>query len=63
VIYAVTLAGFDGVPPPPDRHDLDVQTIASLGQLIVSRHIDKPVLIGHSVGGARRPGSPSSLRT
>lgn len=52
VIYAVTLAGFDGVPPPKHRGDLLGQAIASLQQLIVSRHIDKPVLIGHSLGGA-----------
>jgi pimeloyl-ACP methyl ester carboxylesterase len=51
-IYAVTLAGFDGVPPPTRRDDLLGQAIASLRQLIVSRHVDKPVLIGHSLGGA-----------
>jgi pimeloyl-ACP methyl ester carboxylesterase len=54
VVYAVTLAGFDGVPPPPpdakagtllDRAD------ASLLQLIQQKHIDKPVLVGHSIGG------------
>ena len=52
VIYAVTLAGYDGVPPPKQRGDLIGQAIASLRQLIVSRHLDKPVLIGHSLGGA-----------
>ena len=52
VVYAVTLAGFDGVPPPKHRGDLAGQAVASLADLIRSRHIDKPVLIGHSVGGA-----------
>lgn len=51
-IYAVTLAGYDGVPPPKQRGDLLGQAVASLQQLIVSRHLDKPVLIGHSLGGA-----------
>lgn len=54
VVYAVTLAGFDGVPVPSadakagtllDRAD------ASLLQLIEQKHIDKPVLVGHSIGG------------
>ena len=54
VVYAVTLAGFDGVPAPAldakagtllDRAD------ASLLQLIEQQHIDKPVLVGHSIGG------------
>ena len=52
VVYAVTLAGFDGVPAPKHRADLAGQAVASLADLIRSRHIDKPVLIGHSVGGA-----------
>ena len=52
VIYSVTLAGFDGVPPPKHHGDLAGQAVASIAELIRSRHIDKPVLIGHSVGGA-----------
>lgn len=51
VIYAVTLAGFDGVPPPKDHHDLLEQADASLLRLIRTRHINKPVLVGHSLGG------------
>lgn len=51
-IYAVTLAGFDGVPPPADTGDLAAQASSSLRALIVERRIDKPVLIGHSLGGA-----------
>ena len=51
VIYAVTLAGFDGLPIPAKKTGLLDQADASLLKLIDSRHIDKPVLIGHSLGG------------
>lgn len=54
VVYAVTLAGFDGVPPPaPDAKagTLLDRADASLLQLIEQQHIDKPVLVGHSIGG------------
>lgn len=51
VVYALTLAGFDGVPPPPETTGLMDQADASLLQLIRTQHIDKPVLIGHSLGG------------
>lgn len=51
VVYAVTLAGFDGVPPPRKKTGLMDQADASLLQLIRDHHIDKPVLIGHSLGG------------
>lgn len=54
VVYAVTLAGFDGVPPPaPDAKagTLLDRADASLLQLIETKHIDKPVLVGHSIGG------------
>jgi pimeloyl-ACP methyl ester carboxylesterase len=50
VIYAVTLAGFDGVAAPAGDHFLD-QADASLLKLIHDRHLDKPVLVGHSIGG------------
>ena len=51
VVYALTLAGFDGVPPPADGGDLLDRADASLKQLIEQRKIDKPVLVGHSLGG------------
>ncbi|HEX7340579.1 MAG TPA: alpha/beta hydrolase [Rhodanobacteraceae bacterium] len=51
VVYAVTLAGFDGVPMPKRKTHLLDQADASLLQLIQSRHIDHPVLVGHSIGG------------
>lgn len=50
VVYAVTLAGFDGTAAPGGDHFLD-QADASLLKLIRDRHIDKPVLVGHSIGG------------
>lgn len=51
VVYTLTLAGFGGVPPPEKLTGLMDQADASLLQLIREHHIDKPVLIGHSLGG------------
>jgi pimeloyl-ACP methyl ester carboxylesterase len=51
VVYAVTLAGFDGVPAPAEGGNLFDRADASLLQLIEQHKIDKPVLIGHSLGG------------
>lgn len=51
VVYAVTLAGFDGVPPPTKKTHLLDQADASLLTLIKNHHIDHPVLVGHSIGG------------
>lgn len=51
VIYALTLAGFDGIPAPKDGGNLFDRADTSLLQLIQDQHLDKPVLIGHSLGG------------
>ncbi|WP_350016128.1 alpha/beta hydrolase [Rhodanobacter sp. IGA1.0] len=51
VVYAVTLAGFDGMPAPADGGELFDRADASLEQLIEQRKIDRPVLVGHSLGG------------
>jgi pimeloyl-ACP methyl ester carboxylesterase len=51
VVYALTLAGFDGLQPPAVKTGLMDQAGASLLELIESRHLDHPVLIGHSIGG------------
>lgn len=51
VVYAVTLAGFDGMPALADGGNLFDRADASLKQLIEQRKIDKPVLVGHSLGG------------
>ena len=51
VVYAVTLAGFDGMPAPVDGGNLFDRADASLLQLIEQHTIDKPVLVGHSLGG------------
>lgn len=50
VVYVVTLAGFDGRAPVAGKA-LD-NARDSLHQLIVSRKVDRPVLIGHSMGAA-----------
>ena len=50
VVYVVTLAGFDGRAPIAGNPIDNARQ--SLRQLIVSRKLDKPVLVGHSLGGA-----------
>lgn len=47
-IYVVTLPGFDGRPAAGGA--AFAQARASLAQLIASRHLDRPVIIGHSLG-------------
>ena len=48
-LYVVTLAGFDGLPaptgPPVDSAD------ASLLQLVTGEKLDRPIVVGHSLGG------------
>lgn len=48
VVYVVTLAGFDGRPPAAGKMLDGAQQ--SLRQLIASRKLDRPVLVGHSLG-------------
>jgi pimeloyl-ACP methyl ester carboxylesterase len=50
VIYVVTLAGFDGRAPVAGKtlHN----ALQSVQELIESRKLDKPVLVGHSLGAA-----------
>lgn len=50
VVYVVTLAGFDGRAPAAGKALANAQQ--SLLALIAARQIDKPVLIGHSLGAA-----------
>lgn len=50
-VYAVTLAGFDGTPAPSADGNWMDRADASLAQLIAQDHIDKPILVGHSLGG------------
>ncbi len=50
VVYVVTLAGFDGRAPVAGK-TLD-NARQALRQLIVSRKLDRPVLVGHSLGAA-----------
>jgi pimeloyl-ACP methyl ester carboxylesterase len=48
VVYVVTLPGFDG-RPPVSGNGFDAAR-GALRELIVSRKLNKPVLIGHSLG-------------
>ncbi|HWU77451.1 MAG TPA: alpha/beta hydrolase [Rhodanobacter sp.] len=50
-VYALTLAGFDGTPAPTDGGNLFDRADRSLLQLIEQDKLDKPVLVGHSLGG------------
>lgn len=49
-LYVVTLPGFDG--HPKTSGDLVAGADAWIGKLIGSRKLDKPVLVGHSMGAA-----------
>lgn len=49
VLYVVTLPGFDGRPAPTGEAMAGAQQ--ALAQLVASRKLVKPVVIGHSLGG------------
>lgn len=55
VVYAVTLAGFDGVSEPQDDGRLLDRAGDSLLRLIREHKIARPVLVGHSLGGTLAP--------
>jgi pimeloyl-ACP methyl ester carboxylesterase len=48
-VYVVTLAGFDGLPAPATP-TLDAAD-ASLLSLLTSEKLDRPIIVGHSMGG------------
>lgn len=48
-IYVLTLPGFDGRPAAPPQPFATAR--AAVGQLIATRRLDKPVIVGHSLGG------------
>lgn len=50
-VCAVTLAGFQGTPAPTAESSWMALAADSLAQLIRERKLDRPVLIGHSLGG------------
>ena len=49
-IYALTLPGFDGRPRDTGG-DLMNRAASDLSRLIASHHIDRPIVVGHSLGG------------
>lgn len=51
VVYALTLAGFNGMPAPQGDGNLLDRADAALLALIRDHKIDRPVLVGHSLGG------------
>jgi pimeloyl-ACP methyl ester carboxylesterase len=48
-VYVLTLPGFDGRPPAGASPIANAR--AAVEELIASRHLDKPVIVGHSLGG------------
>jgi pimeloyl-ACP methyl ester carboxylesterase len=50
-VYVVTLDGFDGLPPAPGPGSALDAADASLLQLISTEKLDRPIVIGHSLGG------------
>ncbi|MGJ7916738.1 alpha/beta fold hydrolase [Massilia sp. LXY-6] len=48
VVYVLTLPGFDGRPPAPAN--AFAASRAAVEKLIEQRHLDKPVIVGHSLG-------------
>jgi pimeloyl-ACP methyl ester carboxylesterase len=48
-LYVLTLPGFDGRPPAGPAPFAAAR--AAVEALIASRHLDKPVIVGHSLGG------------
>ena len=51
VVFVVTLAGFDGNAAPAQKDGFIDLADDELVKLIRSRHLDHPILIGHSLGG------------
>lgn len=49
-IYAVTLPGFDGRPRDTEG-SLISRAAADIAQLIRARKLDRPIVVGHSLGG------------
>lgn len=48
-VYVLTLPGFDGRPPAGPAPFAAAR--AAVEELIAKRHLDKPVIVGHSLGG------------
>jgi pimeloyl-ACP methyl ester carboxylesterase len=49
-IYALTLPGFDG-RSRDSGSDLMNRAVADISTLITTRHLDHPIIVGHSLGG------------
>ncbi len=49
--HVLTLAGFAGVPPLPDEHAMLDTFKKDIIAYIRENHLDRPVIVGHSLGG------------
>lgn len=52
VVYVLTLAGFDGTPAPATGGNFFDLADQSLYQWLQKANVHKPILVGHSLGGA-----------
>ncbi|MGH9490485.1 MAG: alpha/beta fold hydrolase, partial [Terriglobales bacterium] len=51
--YVLTLAGFAGAPPDPAARGTLLATVREqLASYIRKQHLDRPVIVGHSLGGS-----------
>ncbi|WP_327140403.1 alpha/beta fold hydrolase [Nocardia sp. NBC_01327] len=50
-VYAVAFPGFDDAPAPADTSDLIGRYTDEVVALISAQHLNKPIVIGHSIGG------------
>ena len=57
-LYVVTLPGFDGRPAPAGEPFEGAR--AALEGLIAQRKLNKPILVGHSLGGGQHSGQRSA---
>ncbi len=51
IVYVVTLPGFDGMAPPEQKTGYIDLADAALAKLITEKHLDHPIIVGHSLGG------------
>jgi pimeloyl-ACP methyl ester carboxylesterase len=49
--YVLTLPGFAGQPPVADKKDVLGAVTTQLSDYIRENHLEKPVIVGHSLGG------------
>jgi pimeloyl-ACP methyl ester carboxylesterase len=59
-VYVLTLPGFDGRPPAPAKAFASAR--AAVEKLVEQRRLDRPVIVGHSLGATLALGWPRTNR-